>query len=685
MNREVRSSASMIQLVVILLTLLTLSAKGQQWRSFYNSGYSGYVYSLGSDGNQLFAGTAHGVYKANLKDGAWKAYNSGLAAPFIEQQTNCFLTDGGKIFAGVNGGLYTATLPSGAWNLVGAKLVSGLPSFSSISAIIKFGSNYFLGTEGYGIFISKDQGQTWSSSSSGLSSTPYIRSLHAVGNVLYAGTQNSEIFQSTDNGSSWTAVSTGLPLGNNAVQCFANLSTLTFAGTDIGVFTSSNQGALWTSANHGLPPNSNITSLLTVGSTVFAGLLNAGVYSSTDQGATWTYSGLSNVYSLLSVNNVLYAGTPQGVYNSSDGGVTWNPFGSQLTNIAVNSIVVKNDSIFVGGDSGIFFSTNDSIWTRFTKEQNSSLVSSGKDLLYSTGLTVNYLANNGSSWKDSPHSLTSIYSLFAHNDTILGGSVNAIYRSTNKAAAWVETDNGISPGYAVSSFTKSGSKILVGTNNGIYSSTDRGTTWVNSSNLLPKNTQVLGLFTLGKGIYAGAYYGLYLSEDNGGSWFNVTTGLPPLYALCVYSMASSQGLLFAGTNSGVNYSKDGTSWLPIPGLDSIKVYSLSIWNDKLLAGTNNWIYSIKLSDLFPPVTGLTVENSEVHVYPNPSSKNLYVKGLSESTTEFKIIDQKGQSTNPVIYSTNEVSTIDISSYESGVYILLIFEGKRILSYKFIKY
>src|SRR5271169_5139892 len=80
----------------------------------------------------------------------------------------------------------------------------------SVFATSTFGreKNLFAGTWGGGVFLSTNNGTSWTAVNSGLTNFS-IMSLAVSGTNLFAGTQNG-LFLSTDNGNSWNAVDSGL-------------------------------------------------------------------------------------------------------------------------------------------------------------------------------------------------------------------------------------------------------------------------------------------------------------------------------------------------------------------------------------------------------------------------------------------------------------------------------------------
>ncbi len=69
------------------------------------------------------------------------------------------------------------------------------------------GTNIFAGAPG-GVFLSTNNGTTWTSVSTGLKND-VVSALAVSGENIFAGT-NGGVFLSTDNGTSWTSASSGL-------------------------------------------------------------------------------------------------------------------------------------------------------------------------------------------------------------------------------------------------------------------------------------------------------------------------------------------------------------------------------------------------------------------------------------------------------------------------------------------
>ncbi len=105
----------------------------------------------------------------------------------------------------------------------GQRLTTNLSAEAPIYCFASSGNNIFAGTGDYygtsvtgGVFLSTDNGNSWTAVSNGLPSPIGVYSLAIKGDTIFAGTGGDGVFLSDNNGTSWTWVSNGLPI--NYVQ-----------------------------------------------------------------------------------------------------------------------------------------------------------------------------------------------------------------------------------------------------------------------------------------------------------------------------------------------------------------------------------------------------------------------------------------------------------------------------------
>ena len=228
------------------------------------------------------------------------------------------------------------------------------------------------------------------------------------GNNLYAGTSRGGVFLSTNNGTSWTHVDSGLR--DTTVTVLALSGTNLFAGTyGDGVFLSTNNGTSWSPVDSGMT-NLTVLSFAVSGTTLFVGTFG-GIFLSTDNGTSWTQSGMPDTHiTRMAVSGTnLFAGTgganADGVFLSTDNGTSWSEHNTGLSSATqVSAFAVSGTNIFAGTDHGVFISTkNGGSWTSAINGWDYSHVAdfafSGTNIFASSGYGGLYRStNNGISW-----------------------------------------------------------------------------------------------------------------------------------------------------------------------------------------------------------------------------------------------------------------------------------------------
>ena len=308
-----------------------------------------------------------------------------------------FAISGVNLFAGGYGGVYLTTNNGTSWTAVN----SGFPHYAAVLALAVSpngtgGTNLFAGTGdwqcfcGDGVFLSTDNGTSWTAVDSGLTNTDVLALAvspnGASGTNLFAGIGDKyvgSVFLSTNNGTSWTAVDSGLTsllyVGSLAISPNGTGGTNLFAGTDDGVFLSTNNGTSWTAVDSGLT-NTYVVSLVvspegTSGTHLFAGTDPASVFVSTNNGTSWTAvdSGLTDEWvDALAVSSNgtggtnLFAGTAGGVFLSTNNGTSWTADNTGLNNTDVRALTVSGTNLFAATFGG-------GVWRRPLSEMITSV------------------------------------------------------------------------------------------------------------------------------------------------------------------------------------------------------------------------------------------------------------------------------------------------------------------------
>lgn len=216
----------------------------------------------------------------------------------------------------------------------------------------------YLGTEGNGIWRTKNRGEQWEAF--GITSGNYstISIDPQSPEIVYTAT-GSSIIKTTDDGENWETIY--LEPRNQPVVS-VNLdnydpSRLIAATQDGQIIESIDYGETWTTLDSTSPLKTMIKRLYVNPSdtrVVYAVSLSDGIFKSTDKGSNWAlitedfsdYPGANTINWFTYTDNdpnILYVATNYGILKSPDAGATWQPittlfpFGSvPITTIDVN-------------------------------------------------------------------------------------------------------------------------------------------------------------------------------------------------------------------------------------------------------------------------------------------------------------------------------------------------------------
>jgi photosystem II stability/assembly factor-like uncharacterized protein len=179
-----------------------------------------YVNTLVMRGTDLYAGTGgNGIFLSNDNGDSWMAVNSGLpndahVTDLVLRGTDLFAkvatmsnigtfqcsadgmswTKAGPEYADLPPGNGLADLPAGVRKIQAAVFAGWPDDFSMIQTFAVSGAYMFAGTE-LGVFISSDNGKSWTAFNSGLRENENILSLFAGGPYLFAGTVGEGVWR----------------------------------------------------------------------------------------------------------------------------------------------------------------------------------------------------------------------------------------------------------------------------------------------------------------------------------------------------------------------------------------------------------------------------------------------------------------------------------------------------------
>ncbi len=203
---------------------------GANWKAV-NSGLADLrIMSLVVDGKGLFAATMGGGVFLSTDDGAgWAAVSSGLPAA---TSINCLFKSGGRLYAGTDyRGLFFSTDKGANWKGIASNINQGNP----VSCMVMSGADLFAGTVN-GVFSSSDDGSTWINRCSPLESAMFgilpqtsVMCLAAHDPIIFAGTDGAGVYMTRDRGKSWVRAGSGFQY--NQIYALAVTEESLFAGT----------------------------------------------------------------------------------------------------------------------------------------------------------------------------------------------------------------------------------------------------------------------------------------------------------------------------------------------------------------------------------------------------------------------------------------------------------------------
>jgi len=218
-------------------------------------------------------------------------------------------------------------------------------SKSYVNCLEKRDTDLFAGTgpnipPAGGVFKSSDYGYTWNAI--GLLNKD-ILSIAFKDNLLFAGSVYDGIFLTSNDGATWTQVNTGLQA--TYVKSLAVLNDKVYAGTNSGLYLSTNNGGNWSLTGF---QSLWVNALAVVDSKLFAGT-ESGVYLQETSG-NWVQVGLqnSNIYRLRSLNSILFAAGYPDISISTDYGSTWISIKNNIGSDLFLDLTFNNNYIFAG-------------------------------------------------------------------------------------------------------------------------------------------------------------------------------------------------------------------------------------------------------------------------------------------------------------------------------------------------
>jgi photosystem II stability/assembly factor-like uncharacterized protein len=342
---------------------------------------------LASNGVSIFCSTSQGA--------VWNTFSDGIPISSYNLPTVHSITPmDTSFFAGTDAGVFRLNNALHAWAITS----NGLNA-SPVGPVVADGSSVFaVGRNGFGLFRSTDNGNTWTSFADTMHY--HFNQLGIRKSCVIAQTDGpaqpvepKDVLKSTDNGNTWMFMEKTL---GNAI---AINDTYIFNGSSYssgGVLRCPLDSLAWTARREGLPDRFAILTLIADGANVFMGTIRSGIYRSSDNGDHWAKisTGLSDldenaaVTALAGSGTTLFAGTTAlpgwgiqygyGIFRSTNNGTSWTMANNGLPGVNVSALAAHGSIVFASIDtSGVFLSANNgTTWVRFSTGLPNPYVSS---------------------------------------------------------------------------------------------------------------------------------------------------------------------------------------------------------------------------------------------------------------------------------------------------------------------
>ncbi|MFH1052123.1 MAG: YCF48-related protein [bacterium] len=272
----------------------------------------------------------------------------------INNYINVIISKSHIIYAGGNNSrIYISTDLGRSWS---EKIIDTIST--TVMSMTTMKNNIYAGTNS-GVFISRDSGNcnVWERKKPGKYLTSYVEEIVFLGNFLLAGTRDHGIYLSTDDGESWTQKK--IDMSNNHITSMATSGNDIFTAVDgWGIFLSSDNGDNWIAKNNGLDKDIHVLNIFD--DSIIAANNSNGLYLSNDYGDYWTKLDTellinSHINTIASYGRNVFVGGVNGIFLSTNGGNNWISISDGLNYKDIRVISFSDSNVFIANAKGEIF------------------------------------------------------------------------------------------------------------------------------------------------------------------------------------------------------------------------------------------------------------------------------------------------------------------------------------------
>jgi photosystem II stability/assembly factor-like uncharacterized protein len=371
----------------------------------------------------VYTSACSGIYRS---DNGGELYHKIQGIPMTARRTRVLMldpTNRNTVYAGTTEGLYR-TLDGGTnWKrMTGPDVI-----INDVYVDTKNAQHVLLATDRSGVLESNDGAVSFQASNAGFSQRQVASLLvdAKAPQTILAGVVNDKsyggVFVSHDEGATWSQQSNGLQ-GRDVFDLSQSADGIILAGTNAGIFRW--DGANWQPDGKIVKPvkktsyvvhkgkrtkmettvmvpagqmDVRVSDVDASGSIWYAATAN-GVYASADQGASWEGGpvlGKTEYRAVAASGLTVLAAQRTGLAWSEDGGKNWQPMAMPQKLTWLQSVALANGSLWLGGREGVFYSEDHGQnWT----ELSTLPISDISGLTYDPDLKRVVITSWASSW-----------------------------------------------------------------------------------------------------------------------------------------------------------------------------------------------------------------------------------------------------------------------------------------------
>ncbi len=617
----------------------------------------GFIEMDPNNSNLIYCSTNNGMYRSLDNGVTWLKLNSTPLYNIRLKPSDpsiIYATNGSDISKSIDSG--QTFLPMIGFPISGSsriELNTSVQHPNYVYALTAKGNKSF-----GGVCLSKDGGTTWKV----MSTTPNILDNTSNGGgvggqgdydlALEVNPNNPaeiivggiNVWKSVDTGKTWINLSHWyLPFVTTNEYTHADIHYLKyygsslFCGSDGGIFKSNDLGYTWLNLSQGLEitevydfdiykPNASI---LTLGSQ------DNGTFK---HNSSWTNvfgaDGFKSLIDQSNANHFIFSTQNGSFYKTLDGGISNTTIFGQSTSLEaaawetpilasdeLDTILVGHMNLWLSKDSG----------NNFVKVTTSLTNSSIKVLARSkSNPSIVYAADANELFKLDVNFTTGFAT---KTDVTLGLPIgqasisDVLVHPNDENTVWV---------------TFSGTSGL----NKVYKTTNGGFLWTNETGVLPNvPVNCIAYSEQNSGLYIGLDGGVYYKDNLNPVWTSYFNGMPNTVVTKIL-VDEIGGKVYAST------------------------FGRGIWESNGFYISGAGIFEEKKS-------------SDVTVFPNPANDQINIQFTQEDNVELKILDIAGK----VVLYQNKIfsgATIDVTTLESGTYVVILKSQERIISEQFLK-